>query len=170
MNKTKQELEALHRLFLSEDSDNWKLAATKCDLEYFNAVINMEIERLANAEDFEFSKTKDEDSDGLEYEHKLMLGVVLNTFVEWGRHTLDNWAVIERSWESAAPKTDIAWTELKYDVIANESETISYWTQDANDCRTKGPRNQYLTTDFESELEAVKEYWREQFLTIKNKD
>lgn len=165
--KTKQELEALHRLFLSNDSGNWELGAMMCSLEGFNAVIDMEVERLANSEDFKSSKTKDEDSEGFEYEHKLMLGVGLCLFTEWGNLESDTWAVIERSWEIIPAGIDIAWTKLKYDIALDGAEKTSYWTVDTAGSRTEGPRNQYLTDDFAAELEAVKEYWRGIFKKLK---
>lgn len=166
--KTATEIEKLHALFLSQDPANWQLAAMMCSEGEFEKVVEMEVERLTNSEDFEFCKTRDKDMDGFEYEHKLMFGVVFNLFFEWDRHGLYTWAVIERSWECKHLNTDIAWTDLKYIDSASSPESTTYWTQDANDSRVKGPRNQYLTDDFKSELEAVKQFWRNQLKDLKS--
>lgn len=166
--KTASEIAKLHALFLSQDSANWALAAMMCSEGEFEEVVEMEVERMANSEDFEFCKTRDKDMDGFEYEHKLMLGVVFSLFFEWDRHSPYTWAVIERSWECKHLSTDIAWTELKYVDSARRGESTTYWNQDANDSRGKGPCNQYLTTDFKSELEAVKQFWREQLKALKS--
>lgn len=159
----KEELKGLHALFLSDSRLDWELAAAMCSEEDFEAVMDMEVERMTNSEDFNFIKTRDEDMDGREYGHKLMLGVTFSLFFEWDRRSLYSWACIERFWE--APIQEIAWTDLKYAERLRESTT--YWNQDSKDVWVKGPRNQYLTDDFKAELEAVKSYWRQQLKALK---
>lgn len=165
--KTKQEIASLHTLFLSPEPANWGFAAKRCSKADFERIINLEVERFTNSEDFEFVKAKDEDSEGFEYEHKLMLGVEFWLFIDRGTLESDNWVVIERAWEISSTGIDIAWTELKYDAASGGAEKIRYWTKNAADSWPKGPRNQYLTEDFAAELETVKEYWRNHFKQLK---
>ena len=96
-----------------------------------------------------------------------MLGVEFSLFIEWGNLESDNWAVIERFWETKGRKVEIAWTDFKYDIELDGFEKTIYWTMDTAGSRTEGLRNQYLTDDFAAELEAVKEYWRGVFKELK---
>lgn len=167
-----QELQRLHDLFLSNDKDNWPLAATIATPQDFEKVMELEIERLKQLEDVE--TTIDLDAFLYEYEDSyfgvkteaavpIMLGGKLGLVTE----LCEGWFKLHRIWitDKYSLQTYAAcyYPKVKQAPYFNAMTVLGQPKGFGSDCV-----NEYLQEDFELEIEVVKKVWRKQFDKLKN--
>jgi len=170
----KQQLDGLHALFLSDSRLDWELAAAMCSDEAFEAVMDMEVERMGD-DIWTYEKFDERDNfswpwaDQVSYRYKvkLLMGVALESDIDvcarerWVRFERDFWSPDADSYDNGFGPVPFHWSRFIY-----HNEYSSLYTSSSTIGATSGFRD-YFTSDFEADLQALKSYWREQLKALK---
>lgn len=166
MSKTKQEIEKLHALFLSQEPTNWELAAAMCSEADFEAVIDMEVERLINGCDYKIVVRKDptiSPRTQVLYKYNIMLGGRYETIIFSWVSIYTGGCMAGIGSRFIFPRGFRVFSEAEYhEDFAAENPFRTYSTTGIV-CAD----NEHIEKSFAAELEAVKKYWRGVFKELK---
>lgn len=165
----KEQLEGLHALFLSASRLDWELAATMCSEADFEAVMDMEVERLVDGGEYKLVVRKDPTvfpRIQVVYKYNIMLGGLYETKIfAWASAYTGGCMVGVHSrfrfLGGGRVFSETEYTEHYEEFAAGNPFRICTIT--AASCRYY----EHIEKSFAAELRAVKEYWRHQLKALK---